>query len=76
MAPYEVIHGQKHMLMESYVPSTSKVQAIDKTLHTGEAIILTLKDNLVMAQNRIKEQVDRFRSKHSFSKGDQVFLHL
>jgi hypothetical protein len=52
--------------MASYVPGTSKVHAVDRMLHTREAIIHILKDNLVMAQNQMKQQVDQHRSKHFF----------
>jgi hypothetical protein len=48
MTPYEVVYGQKPLSVASYVPSNSKVHAVDRTLHTRETIIRTLKDNLVM----------------------------
>ena len=35
-----------------------------------------LKDNLTMAQNRMKQQADRHRSERSFEVGDWVFLRL
>ena len=59
MTPYEVVYGQKPLLVASYVPRTSKVDVVDRTLHTKEANICTLKENLVMAQNRMKQQVDQ-----------------
>ena len=36
----------------------------------------TLKDNLAMAQNRMKKQDDQHRSEHSFAVGDLVFLWI
>jgi hypothetical protein len=63
MTPYEVVYGQKPLSVTSYLPGTSKVQAVDHTLHTREAILHILKDNLVMAQNRMKQQVDQHHSK-------------
>jgi hypothetical protein len=35
-----------------------------------------LKDNLTMAQNRMKQQADQHRSERSFEVGDWVFLRL
>jgi hypothetical protein len=51
MTLYDVFYGQKPLSMASYVPGTSKVHAIDKTLHTREAIFHTFKENFVIAQN-------------------------
>jgi hypothetical protein len=76
MTPYEVVYGQKPLLVTSYLLGTSKVHVVDNTLHTREAILHTLKDNLVMAQNRMKQQANQHHSKCSFVEGDQVFLHL
>jgi hypothetical protein len=39
-------------------------------------ILCTLKENLVMAKNRMNQQEDQGHSKCQFSEGDQVFLCL
>ena len=41
-----------------------------------EDILRTLKENLVMAQNHMKQQADQGHSERQFAKGDQVFLWL
>jgi hypothetical protein len=74
MTPYEFFYAPKPLSMESYVPDTSKVDAVDITLHNRESIILIPKDNLFMAQNRMKYQVDQHTYEHYFNEGDQVFL--
>ena len=51
---YEYVCGQNSLSVASYLLRTSKVNVVDKTLHTREAILRTLKDNLVMVQNRMK----------------------
>jgi hypothetical protein len=48
----------------------SKVQEVDQMLIVREVILYTLKENLVMAQNRMKKQVDQGRSKRQFVEGD------
>jgi hypothetical protein len=58
------------------MPGVSKVQAVDQTLTVREAILRTLKENLVMAQNHMKQQVDQGHSERQFTEGDQVFLRL
>ncbi|MCZ2221969.1 hypothetical protein NUW87_11470, partial [Corynebacterium pilbarense] len=60
----------------SYFLGVSKVQAVDQTLTVREAILHTLKENLVMAQNHMKQQADQGRSERQFAEGDQVFLRL
>jgi hypothetical protein len=43
----------------SYLPSTSKVCVVDHTLHSNKDILYTLKDNLVLTQNRMKKQANQ-----------------
>jgi hypothetical protein len=76
LTPYEAIYGPKPLSMASYLLGTSKLHAIYRTLHTKEAIICVLDDNLVMAQNQMKQQVDQHISECTFVEVDQVFLHL
>jgi hypothetical protein len=76
MTPYEVVYGQKPLSMTSYLLGTYKVHVVDKSLHTRESIFHKLKDKLVMAQNRMKQQSDQHCLEHSFAEGNHVFLHL
>lgn len=39
-------------------------------------VLQLLKDNLMLAQNRMKQQADQHRSERSFDVGDWVFLRL
>jgi hypothetical protein len=70
MTPFETVYGQKPPLVLSYLPSASKVQVVNLTLTAREAILRTLKENLFMAQNHMKQQVDQGHSEHQFAKGD------
>jgi hypothetical protein len=74
MTPFEAVYGQKPPSVLSYLPGTSKVQAVDQTLTVREDILCNLKENLVMAQNCMKQQADQGRSERQFAEGDQVFL--
>jgi hypothetical protein len=76
MTPFEAVYGQNPPSFLSYLPGVSKVQAVDQTLIVREAIIYKLKENLVMAQNRMKKQEDQGHSERQFAEGDQVFLRL
>jgi hypothetical protein len=70
MTPFEAVYGQNPPSVLSYLPGLSKVQAVDQTLTVREAILRTLKENLVMAQNHMKQHVDQGRSEHQFTEGD------
>jgi hypothetical protein len=74
MTPFEVVYGHNPPSILSYLPSASKVQAVDQTLTAREAILCTLKENLVMEQNHMKKQADQDHSKCQFAEGDQVFI--
>jgi hypothetical protein len=74
MTPFEAVYSQNPPPVLSYMPGVLKVQAVDQTLTVHEAILHTLKENLVMAQNHMKQQADQGRSERHFVEGDQVFL--
>jgi hypothetical protein len=70
MTPFEAVYGQNPPSVLSYLSGTSKVQAVDQTLTVREAILHILKENLVMAQNRMKQQADQGHSERQFAEGD------
>jgi hypothetical protein len=76
MTPFEAIYGQKTPSVLSYLPGVSKVQAVDQMLTVRETILCTLKENLIMAQNHMKQRADQGLFEHQFEEGDQVFLRL
>ena len=59
MTPYEAVYGQQLPSITSYLPGTSKVQVVETLLHNHQLTLATLKANLAMAQNRMKQQVDQ-----------------
>jgi hypothetical protein len=58
MTPFEAVYGHKQPSVLSCLPGVSKVQAVDQTLIVKEAILHTLKENLFMTQNHMKQQAD------------------
>jgi hypothetical protein len=76
MTPFEAVYGQKAQSILSYMLGVSKVWEVEKNITFQEAILRNLKDNLVMAHNRMKQQENQGRSEHHFAEGDQVFLRL
>jgi hypothetical protein len=76
MTHFDAVYGQKPPFVLSYMPGVSKVQAVDQMLTFQESILCTLKENLVMDQNRVKQQDDQGCSERQFVEGNQVFLRL
>ena len=76
ITPYEAIYGQQSPFVFSYLLDTSKVNVVDNFLQNQEATFATLKENLEMSQNCMKQQAYKHRSEHSFKEENQVFLHL
>ena len=54
----------------------SKVQAVEHHIKHQQEVLQILKDNLNLAQNRMKQQGDQHHSERSFDVGDWVFLQL
>jgi hypothetical protein len=62
--------------MIPYLPNLSKVQEVDNTLTARADVLCTLIDNLVLAQNHMKQQDDQHCFEHHFDERGLVFSHL
>jgi hypothetical protein len=76
VTPFEAVYGKNPPSVISYIPGVSKVQEVDKNIIVFDVILPTLKDNLVIAQNHMKQQAYQGHSKCQFVEGDRVFLCL
>jgi hypothetical protein len=76
MTSFEAVYGKNPPSVISYLLGVLKVRVVDQTLTDQEDILHTLKENLVMAQNCMKQQEYQGLSEHQFAEGDQVFLRL
>ena len=74
MTPYDSFYGKQPPSLTTYLPRTSKVQAIETLLQNSDWTLDALNDNLVRDQNRMKQQVDQHRYEIYFEVGDMVFL--
>ena len=54
----------------------SKVQVVEDYMERQQQVLQLLKENLNLAQNRIKQQAYQHCSEQSFNVGDWVFLRL
>ena len=64
------LYGYQPPSITSYLRENSKVQAVEHHIEHQQQVLQLLKDNLVLAQNRMKQQADQHRSEISFDVGD------
>jgi hypothetical protein len=76
MTAFMSLYGYHPPSITSSLKEKSKVQAVEDHIENQRQILQILKDNLTMAQNRMKQQADQHRSERSFEVGDWVFLRL
>lgn len=76
MTPYEAVYGVPPPRLLSYVPGTTRVEAVDEVLKSRQQIIVLLHHNLHQAQQCIKRYADLKRTERSFEIGQLVYLRL
>ena len=70
------LYGYHPPSITSSLRENSKVQAVEDYLDHQQQVLQRLKDNLTLAQNRMKQQADQHRNQRSFDVGNWVFLWL
>ncbi|XP_042942778.1 uncharacterized protein LOC122276959 [Carya illinoinensis] len=63
-------------MLQAYIPDITSNQAVDQLLQSREQILITLKSNLTLAQERMKFYYDKHHTDRQFSVGDWVYLRL
>jgi hypothetical protein len=76
MTSVMALYGYNPPYIISSLKEKSKVQEVEDHIEHQQQVLQFLKDNLTMAQNRMKQQADHHHSKRSFEVGDWVFLRL
>ena len=76
MTPFKAVYGISPPHLLTYVPGTSRVQAVDEYLRDRDTILYELRHNLSLARQRMKSQADLKRWEVSFEVGDYVYLKL
>ena len=76
MSPFLALYGYHPPSITSSLKVSSRVQAIEDHLLHQQQVLSGLKENLAMAQNRMKQKADQHRSERNFEVGDWVFLRL
>jgi hypothetical protein len=70
------IYGYHLPSITSSLKGTAKVQAMEDHIGNQQEVLKLLKGNLVIAQNRMKQQAYQHHSEREFEVGDWIFLRL
>ena len=70
------LYGYHPPSITSSLRENSKVQAVEDHIKHQQEVLQLLKDNLNLAQNRMKQQADQHHSERNFNVRDWVFLRL
>ena len=76
MTPFQALYGYAPPRSQEIVKGDAKVPVVKSELEENKKIMQVLKDNLIMAQNRMKQQGDLYRTEREFEVADWVFVRL
>ena len=76
ISPFEAVYRVPPPSILSYIPGTSKVQAVDELLRSRTDILQDLRHHLSIARNQMKVQADQHRREVNFDIEDYVYLKL
>lgn len=76
MSPFEALYGRSPPTIRSYVTGSTTVAALDESLICRRHMLHLLRENLALAQMRMKSHADARRQDRSFEVGDWVWLRL
>ena len=76
MTPFMELYGYHPPSITSYLRGNSEVQSVEYHIENQQQGLQLLKDNLNLAQNRMKQHADQHRNEKIFDVGDWVFLCL
>jgi hypothetical protein len=76
MTPFEAVYGQPPPRLLSYIPGTTKVEAVDEVLRNRERILGLIQQNMQQAQQRMNRYADLNITERTFTVGQSVYLWL
>lgn len=72
----EVVYGYPRPHITLYEESSARTDSVEESLLDRDKILVVLKSNLGMAQNRMKVQANKKISERQFEISDWVYLRL
>ena len=76
LTPFKSLFGLPPPRLLDYILGTTKVNNVDVQLRTRQQLLALLKQNLVVAQERMKLNADKHRTEREFAKEDWAYLRL
>ncbi|CAH9085924.1 unnamed protein product [Cuscuta europaea] len=76
MTPFEALYGRPPPILRSYKDGRSPLAEVDEQMRTREEVLQSLRHNLVVAANRMKQLADAKRREVHYQIGDHVYLKL
>jgi hypothetical protein len=74
--PFEVVYVREPPSLLAYVPGTAKVAAVEDELLQRDVVLKGLKENIKLAQVRMKKTYDSKHREKNFEIGDWVYVWL
>nr|XP_043637841.1 uncharacterized protein LOC122608824 [Erigeron canadensis] len=74
--PFDALYGYRPPLHIPYILKDAVDKDVDEMMKDREAAVKVMKQSLLKAQNRMKQQADKHRSERSFEPGLWVYLKL
>jgi hypothetical protein len=74
--PFEIVYGRPVPVMTRWLQGETRVAAVQRDLIDRDECLRQLKEQLLRAQGRMKQQADKKRVERSFAIGEWVFVKL
>jgi len=76
VTPFQAMYGYLPPRLLSYLLGTTKLAVVEDQLKTRDELLIVLKQNLQLSQNRMKKYVDLKKTDRNFEVGTWVYLCL
>jgi hypothetical protein len=76
MTPFQALYGYPPPSWKELATNQTKVASVKELLDEIQKVVQILKENLVIARNRMKQQIDQHRTEREFEVGEWVFVRL
>jgi hypothetical protein len=74
--PFAAVYGRDPPTLLTYIPGTARVEVVERELMTRDQVLRELRENMKLAQERMKKVYDGKHREEEFEEGEWVFLKL
>ncbi|CAN6455041.1 unnamed protein product [Victoria cruziana] len=74
MTPYEAVYGYPPPPMVPFEPGTAQDAEVERQLRTRDELLQTLRENIIVSQNRMRQHYNKGRTDREFDVGSWVWL--